>query len=52
MKRKKKKFDKAAEARRIARKSAPAPCATRIIPDKRKKTPKHKRDPLHESDAL
>ena len=48
MKPTKKKFDKATEARRIARKSGPAPATTRVIPDKRKKPPKHKKDPLGE----
>jgi hypothetical protein len=38
-----KKLDKGAEARRVARKSGLAPGVTRVIPDKRKKTPKHKK---------
>jgi hypothetical protein len=41
---KKKKLDKATEARRVARKSGIAPAGTRVIPDKRKRPPKHKRD--------
>jgi hypothetical protein len=52
MKRTKKKFDKAVEARRVARKNAPAAAATRVIADKRKKAPKHKRDPLRGVEAL
>jgi hypothetical protein len=43
MKRNKKKLDKATEARRVARNSGLAPSATRVIPDKRKKPPKHKK---------
>jgi hypothetical protein len=49
MKRRKKKLDKGTEARRVARKSGLAPGATRVIPDKRKKSPKHKVDLLRES---
>jgi hypothetical protein len=52
MKRKNKKFEKGAEARRVARKSAPVPAATRVIADKRKKPPKHKRDLLGQPDVL
>jgi hypothetical protein len=48
MKRGKKKLDKGTEARRVARKSGLAPSATRVIPDKRKKSPKHKADLLRE----
>jgi len=44
MKSRRKKLDKGAEARRIARKSGLAPAATRVIPDKRKKPPRHKKD--------
>jgi hypothetical protein len=44
MKRRKKQWDKAVEARRVARKSGLAPGATRVIPDKRKKPAKHKKD--------
>jgi hypothetical protein len=49
MKRRKKKLNKATEARRVARKSGLAPAATQIIPDKRRKPPKHKADLLRES---
>jgi len=48
MKRRKKSLDKGTEARRVARKSGLAPAATRVIPDKRKKPPKHKTDLLGE----
>jgi hypothetical protein len=45
MKRKpKKRFDKGSEARRAARNSGIAPAGTRVIPDKRKRPPKHKKD--------
>jgi len=45
MKRKRKKvWDKGAEARRAARKSGLAPAVTRIIPDKRKRPPKHEKE--------
>jgi hypothetical protein len=47
MSKRKKKLDKGTEARRAARKSGLAPSSTRVIPDKRKKPPKHKTDPLH-----
>lgn len=49
MNRNKKKLDKGTEARRVARKSGLTPSATRVIPDKRKKPPRHKIDPLRES---
>jgi hypothetical protein len=39
----KRKLDKGAEARRLARKIAPVPGSTRIVPDKRKKPEKHKK---------
>jgi hypothetical protein len=42
-KRKKKLFEKGREARRAARNSGVAPAATRVIPDKRKRPPKHKK---------
>jgi hypothetical protein len=42
-KRPKKKLDKGTEARRVARKSGIAPAVTRVIPDKRKRPPKHKK---------
>jgi len=45
-KRKKKLFEAGKEARRRARTSGIAPSATRVIPDKRKRPPKHKRDLL------
>jgi len=48
MKRRKKKLDKGTEARRVARKSGLVPGVTRVIPDKRKKAPKHKQDLLRE----
>ncbi len=43
MKRKKKIIDVGKEARRVARKSGIAPAVTRVIPDKRKRPPKHKK---------
>jgi hypothetical protein len=46
MKRKKAKFEKGAEARRLARKSGLAPAATRVVVDKRRKPTKHKKDRL------
>jgi hypothetical protein len=47
MKRKRKKIlDKGTEARRAARKSGIAPAATRVIPDKRKRPAKHKKQSL------
>ena len=45
-KRKKKRFEAGNEARRRARASGIAPAATRVIPDKRKRPPKHKKDLL------
>jgi hypothetical protein len=42
-KRKKKTIDLGKEARRVARKSGIAPAATRVIPDKRKRPEKHKK---------
>jgi hypothetical protein len=45
-KRRKKKIDKGKEARRAARNSGIAPAATRVIPDKRKRAPKHKKELL------
>jgi hypothetical protein len=45
MKRRKKKvIDVGREARRVARKSGIAPAVTRVIPDKRKRPPKHKKN--------
>jgi len=43
-KRKKRVIDVGKEARRVARKSGIAPAVTRVIPDKRKRPPKHKTD--------
>jgi hypothetical protein len=43
MKKRKKVLDKGTEARRAARKSGIAPAVTRVIPDKRKRPPKHKK---------
>jgi hypothetical protein len=43
MKNRKKILDKGTEARRAARNSGIAPAATRVIPDKRKRPPKHKK---------
>jgi hypothetical protein len=43
-KRRKKKLDKGTEARRVARKSGLVPGATRVVEDKRRKPPKHKRE--------
>ena len=48
-KRKKKILDVGKEARRVARNSGIAPAVTRVIPDKRKRPPKHKK-PLLDSD--
>ena len=44
MKRRRKKIiDVGKEARRVARKSGLAPAVTRVIPDKRKRSEKHKK---------
>ena len=43
MKKRKQILDKGTEARRVARKSGIAPGATQVIPDKRKRPPKHKK---------
>jgi hypothetical protein len=43
-----KKFDKGREARRIARNSGIAPANTKVIADKRKRPPKHKKKWLDE----
>jgi len=48
-KRKKKRFEAGKEARRRARASGIAPAATRVIPDKRKRPPKHRTDLLEET---
>jgi hypothetical protein len=42
-KQKKKTLDRGKEARRAARQSGLAPSATRVIQDKRKRPPKHKK---------
>jgi hypothetical protein len=52
MKRRKKKLDKGTEARRLARKSGLAPTATRVIADKRRMPPKHKKDLLLDGQEL
>jgi hypothetical protein len=39
----KKKFDKGIEARRAARKSGIVPANTRVVEDKRRRPPKHKK---------
>ena len=44
----KKKFDKGTEARRVARNSGIAPANTKVIADKRKRPPKHKKKWLEE----
>jgi hypothetical protein len=44
MKKRKKVLDKGTEARRAARNSGIAPAVTRVIPDKRKRPPKHKKE--------
>jgi hypothetical protein len=49
MQKRKKVLDKGTEARRAARKSGIAPAVTRVIPDKRKRPPKHKK-PLLEAE--
>lgn len=49
MKARKEKLDKGTEARRVARESGIKPGATRIIPDKRKKPPKHQKDLLRDA---
>jgi hypothetical protein len=45
-KRKKKIIDVGKEARRAARNSGLAPAVTRVIPDKRKRPPRHKKQLL------
>jgi len=42
--RKKKTLDVGVEARRAARRSGIAPAATQVVPDKRKRPPKHKKN--------
>jgi hypothetical protein len=46
MKKRRKILDKGTEARRAARNSGIAPATTRVIPDKRKRAPKHKKQSL------
>ena len=46
MKKRKKVLDKGTEARRAARNSGIAPAVTRVIPDKRKRPAKHKKQLL------
>jgi hypothetical protein len=46
MKKRKRVLDKGTEARRAARNSGIAPAVTRVIPDKRKRLPKHKKSLL------
>jgi hypothetical protein len=43
MRKRKKILDKGTEVRRAARNSGIAPSVTRVIPDKRKRPPKHKK---------
>jgi len=49
-KRKPSKFTAGREARRRAREAAGPPPAERVIPDKRRKPPKHKKNPLESND--
>lgn len=46
-KRRKKTIDVGKEARRAARKSGIVPAVTRVVPDKRKRPEKHKKQWLH-----
>ena len=50
MKKRKKVLDKGTEARRAARNSGIAPAVTRVIPDKRKRPPRHRKK-LFETEA-
>jgi len=43
MKKRKRILDKGTEARRAARNSGIVPAVTRVVPDKRKRPPKHKK---------
>ena len=43
MRKKKKRLDKGTEARRLARRVAAPPSATKVVPDKRKRPEKHKK---------
>ncbi|MGH9792742.1 MAG: hypothetical protein ACRD5W_16165 [Candidatus Acidiferrales bacterium] len=47
-KRRKKRLESANEARRLARQQAGQPPSARIIPDKRRKLPKHKKEIIDE----
>jgi len=47
-KQRKKKFTAAKEAKRVAREVAGMPPAERVIPDKRRKPPKHKKPALED----
>ena len=49
MRKKRKKLDAGTEARRRARKAGLAPGGTRVIPDRRKKPEKHKKDWIAEA---
>jgi hypothetical protein len=51
-KRKKKILDVGQVARRKARESGIAPAATRVIADKRKQPPKHKKPTLDQDDSI
>jgi hypothetical protein len=44
VRKKKKRLDKGTEARRLARTAAAPPAATKVVPDKRKKPEKHRKD--------
>jgi hypothetical protein len=48
----KKTLEKGVEARRRARNSRLAPAATRVVQDKRRKPPKHKKDLLREEQEI
>lgn len=48
-KKRRKGLDKGTEARRAARKSGIAPAVTRVIQDKRKRPPKHKKNWIEEA---
>lgn len=50
--RKRPKFEKGTEARRIARENAGTPPAAQVIPDRRRKPLKHKKPLLIEEDSL
>jgi hypothetical protein len=50
-KRKKKGLDKGTEARRRARESGIVPAVTRVIVDKRKRPPKHRKEWLEKESA-